>query len=32
MRFGFAARKLEVPVLLFTGDDAEDAAADRFSC
>lgn len=29
---GFAARKLEVQVLLFTGDDTEDDAADRFLC
>lgn len=28
--FRFAARKLEVQVLLFTGDDTEDDAADRF--
>lgn len=30
--FRFAARKLEVQVLLFTGDDTEDDAADRFLC
>lgn len=28
--FRFAARKLEVQVLLFTGDDTEEDAADRF--
>lgn len=30
--FGFAARKLEVQVLLFTEDDTEDDAADSFLC
>lgn len=28
----FAARKLEIQVLLFTNDDTEDDAYDRFLC